>query len=132
MRNAKQALGVIDSALHGGEQVLAWIPAMSPDAADTGATLAGVLALTTERILFHGLLCTARDQAVPLNSIIAVDLKRGLIGHLTFITVTGSVRFEVNGRGCQRWLSVAEAQMLRAAHRKAVAVPSDARRLALH
>jgi hypothetical protein len=113
MRNRRAALSAMSTALHGGERLLASIPAMVD--AGHGAPIAGMLALTSERVVFHGMTDSARDHAVPLNAVIAVDFARGLVGHVTFITVTGSVRFEINARAGARWLAGAQAQLQRAA-----------------
>lgn len=121
MPNMREALGTMNTALHGGEQILAWTHAACPG--DHGS-VAGVLAVTSERILFHGLLNHERDQSLPLNSVIAADLKRGINGHLTFITVTGSVRFDVSGLAAARWLSAAEAQMQRASRGTPQVIPA--------
>ena len=121
MRNLRAELGAINTALHGGEQILAWVPAVAPG---EHASVGGVLAVTNERIVFHGLMSHGSDQAIPLNSIIAVDLKRRVSGHITFIAVTGSVRFEVNGLAGARWLSVADAQMQRVSRGTPQVIPA--------
>ena len=109
MRNMQTALSAISTALHGGERLLASTPAMAQ--MPSGAPVFGVLALTSDRIVFHGMADSTCDQAVPLNSVIAIDFARGLVGHVTFITVTGSLRFEINARAGARWLAGAEAQL---------------------
>lgn len=132
MRKCGPVIGTIRSALRAGEDIVAWIPAVSPGVLRSDDAIAGVLALTTERIVFHGLRSNARDHAFPLNSVIAVDLKRRMSGELSFITSTGSMRFDVNGLVGSRWLSAANSQMRRVAPGTARAVPAGSAQYALH
>jgi len=116
VRNLRSEVSALGAALGAGEQVIAWIPAaLSAGRTGSGPSYAGVLAVTTERLVFHAA-ATDRRQCVPLTGIVAVDLQRRRGGELSLVTLGGPLRFVVDASAAARWLAAAEEQMQRVSH----------------
>lgn len=112
MVSTSKAHHELASMLHPGESIAAWVPATWTVRREASGTVSGVLAVTNQRVIFHGgFLWQKKDHSMPLDTITSFDLERGLVGHVSVLAPAGSIRYLVNRAAGQRWVAAANQQL---------------------